>query len=109
MQFYVQSGTVNLTMAATRRKRAIIAVLLRGSFLAKAVWEGNLCGFTRRDQLGPLAEGEHASHDQATRSLQRCLMHICFPALFGSRKTWQINSPTSAKTDWHGFYCCLGK
>ena len=30
--FYIQSGTVKLTVAATRRKKAIIAVLLRGSF-----------------------------------------------------------------------------
>src|ERR1700683_5210275 len=30
--FYVESGTVKLTVAATRRKKAIIAVLLRGSF-----------------------------------------------------------------------------
>ena len=34
--FYIQRGTVKLTVAATRRKKAIIAVLLRGSFLAKA-------------------------------------------------------------------------
>src|SRR6202163_4665430 len=33
--FYIQSGTVKLTVAATRRKKAIIAVLLRGSFLGE--------------------------------------------------------------------------
>jgi CRP/FNR family cyclic AMP-dependent transcriptional regulator len=38
--FYVQSGTVKLTVAATRRKKAIIAVLLRGSFFG----EGCLAG-----------------------------------------------------------------
>src|SRR4029077_16868251 len=42
--FYVQSGTVKLTVAATRRKKAIIAVLLRGSFFG----EGCLAGQTRR-------------------------------------------------------------
>jgi CRP-like cAMP-binding protein len=30
--FYIQSGTVKLTVASTRSKKAIIAVLLRGSF-----------------------------------------------------------------------------
>jgi CRP/FNR family cyclic AMP-dependent transcriptional regulator len=38
--FYVLSGTVKLTVAATRRKKAIIAVLLRGSFFG----EGSLGG-----------------------------------------------------------------
>ena len=34
--FYIESGTVKLT-AVTTRKKAIIAILQRGSFLAKAV------------------------------------------------------------------------
>src|ERR1700688_361093 len=38
--FYIQSGTVKLTMAATRRKRAIIAVLLRGSFFGEGCLGG---------------------------------------------------------------------
>jgi CRP/FNR family cyclic AMP-dependent transcriptional regulator len=42
--FYVLSGTVKLTVAATRRKKAIIAVLLRGSFFG----EGCLGGQTVR-------------------------------------------------------------
>jgi CRP/FNR family cyclic AMP-dependent transcriptional regulator len=42
--FYIQSGTVKLTVAATRRKKAIIAVQLRGSFFG----EGCLGGQTQR-------------------------------------------------------------
>jgi CRP-like cAMP-binding protein len=42
--FYTQSGTVKLTAAATRRKKAIIAVLPRGSFFG----EGCLGGQSRR-------------------------------------------------------------
>src|SRR5579862_6636884 len=42
--FYVQSGTVKLTMAATRRKKAIIAILLRDSFFG----EGCLAGQSLR-------------------------------------------------------------
>jgi CRP/FNR family transcriptional regulator, cyclic AMP receptor protein len=42
--FYIQSGTVKLTVAATRRKRAILAVLVRGSFFG----EGCLGGQTQR-------------------------------------------------------------
>ena len=73
--FYIQSGTVKLTMAATRRKKAIIAVLLRGSFFGEGCLEGNLCGCTRRDQLGlpiSLACGRRArfARSSATRSLQ---------------------------------------
>jgi CRP-like cAMP-binding protein len=33
--FYIQSGTVKLTVAATRRKKAVIAVLVRGSFFGE--------------------------------------------------------------------------
>lgn len=42
--FYVQSGTVKLTVTATRRKKAIIAVLLRDSFFG----EGCLGGQSQR-------------------------------------------------------------
>jgi CRP-like cAMP-binding protein len=38
--FYIQSGTVKLTVAATRRKKAIIAVLLRGSFFGEGCLGG---------------------------------------------------------------------
>ena len=42
--FYIQSGTVKLTMAATRRKKAIIAILPRASFFG----EGCLAGQSLR-------------------------------------------------------------
>jgi CRP/FNR family cyclic AMP-dependent transcriptional regulator len=38
--FYVQSGTVKLTVAATCRKKAIIAILLRGSFFGEGCLGG---------------------------------------------------------------------
>jgi CRP/FNR family transcriptional regulator, cyclic AMP receptor protein len=38
--FYIQSGTVKLTVAATRRKQAIVAVLLRGSFFGEGCLGG---------------------------------------------------------------------
>ena len=38
--FYVQSGTVKLTVAATRRKKAIIAILLKGSFFGEGCLGG---------------------------------------------------------------------
>ena len=42
--FYVQSGTVKLTAVSTRRKKAIIAILQRGSFFG----EGCLAGQSHR-------------------------------------------------------------
>src|SRR5579859_6573514 len=67
--FYIQSGTVKLTMAATRRKRAIIAVLLRGSFFGEGCLGGQSLRMYTARSIGPsnhsLAEGEHASHAQA--------------------------------------------
>jgi CRP/FNR family cyclic AMP-dependent transcriptional regulator len=38
--YYIQSGTVKLTVAATRRKKAIIAVLPRGSFFGEGCLGG---------------------------------------------------------------------
>jgi len=38
--FYIQSGTVKLTMVATRRKKAIIAILPRGSFFGEGCLGG---------------------------------------------------------------------
>jgi CRP/FNR family cyclic AMP-dependent transcriptional regulator len=38
--FYIQKGTVKLTVAATRRKKAVIAVLLRGSFFGEGCLGG---------------------------------------------------------------------
>ncbi len=38
--FHIQSGTTKLTMAATRRKKAIIAVLPRGSFFGEGCLGG---------------------------------------------------------------------
>ena len=56
--FYIQSGTVKLTVAATRRKKAVIAVLLRGSLFG----EGCL-GWAVQNHSS--AKGEHDSHAQA--------------------------------------------
>jgi CRP/FNR family transcriptional regulator, cyclic AMP receptor protein len=51
--FYIQSGTVKLTMAATRRKKAIIAILLRGSFFGEGCLGGqSLRTYTARS-IGP--------------------------------------------------------
>jgi CRP/FNR family cyclic AMP-dependent transcriptional regulator len=38
--FYIQSGTVKLTVVATRRKKAIVAVLLQGSFFGEGCLGG---------------------------------------------------------------------
>jgi CRP-like cAMP-binding protein len=38
--FYIQSGTVKLTVAVTRRKKAIIAILVRGSFFGEGCLGG---------------------------------------------------------------------
>ena len=68
--FYIQSGTVKLTMAATRRKKAIIAVLLRGSFFGEGCLGRAISADVHGEinwalQYHSLAEGEHASHAQA--------------------------------------------
>ena len=51
--FYIQSGTVKLTMAATRRKRAIIAVPLRGSFFGEGCLGGQSLRMYTARSIGP--------------------------------------------------------
>jgi hypothetical protein len=84
--FYIQSGTVKLTVAATRRKKAIIAVLLRGSFFG----EGCLAGAISVDLYGKInwavqyhspAEGKHGSRAQARPAACSAVCYIsAFPS-----------------------------
>ena len=90
--FYIQSGTVKLTVAATRRKKAIVAVLLRGSFFGEGCLGGQSLRIYTARSIGPssitrLRKDSTVVRLSETRSLQRCLLHICFPASFESRKT----------------------
>ena len=50
--FYIQSGTVKLTVAATRRKKAIVAVLLRGSFFGEGCLGGQLLRISTARSIG---------------------------------------------------------
>ena len=51
--FYIQSGTVKLTIAATRRKKAIIAVLVRGSFFGEGCLGGQSLRMYTARSIGP--------------------------------------------------------
>ena len=51
--FYIQSGTAKLTMAATRRKKAIIAILLRGSFFGEGCLGGQSLRMYTARSIGP--------------------------------------------------------
>ncbi len=51
--FYIQSGTVKLTVAATRRKKAIIAVLPRGSFFGEGCLGGQSLRMYTARSIGP--------------------------------------------------------
>lgn len=86
----------------------------RSPGLSPIVLRKNLCGSARRYQLrNPVSlaceRRARFARSSETRNLQRSLLHICFPGLFESTKTWSINSSISARGDWRGFCCCLGK
>src|ERR1700690_3851514 len=51
--FHIQSGTVKLTVAATRRKKAIVAVLLRGSFFGEGCLGGQSLRIYTARSIGP--------------------------------------------------------
>jgi CRP-like cAMP-binding protein len=84
--FYIESGTVKLT-AVTTRKKAIIAILQRGSFFGEGCLAGNHSGFARRDQLDrPMSfdckRREQFARSKETLTLQSCLLDIWFHGLF---------------------------
>ena len=91
--FYIQSGTVKLTVAATRRKKAIIGVLLRGSFFGEGCLGGQAVRMYTARSIGQsnVIRLEKESTVRAlklrrTDSLRRCLMHISFRARHPSRR-----------------------
>ena len=76
--FYVQSGTVKLTVAATRRKKAIIAVLLRGSFFGEGCLAGQAVRMYTARSIGQ-SNVIRLDKETIVRALKRDLQ---FAALF---------------------------
>src|ERR1700694_4352958 len=68
--FYIQSGTVKLTMAATRRKKAIIAVLPRGSFFGEGCLGGQSLRMYTARSIGP-ANITRLQKESTLRKLKR--------------------------------------
>src|SRR6204780_4962710 len=78
--FYIQSGTVKLTMAATRRKKAIIAVLLRGSFFGEGCLGGQSLRMYTARSIGP----SNITRLQKERSLRTLKRDPQFAALLNA-------------------------
>ncbi|MGB8987171.1 MAG: Crp/Fnr family transcriptional regulator [Candidatus Sulfotelmatobacter sp.] len=68
--FYIQSGTVKLTVAATRRKKAIIAVLLRGSFFGEGCLGGQSLRVSTARSIGQ-SNITRLQKETTVRTLQR--------------------------------------
>jgi len=68
--FYIQSGTVKLTVAAARRKKAIIAVLLQGSFFGEGCLAGQLLRMYTARSIGH-SSITHLRKERAVRTLKR--------------------------------------
>jgi hypothetical protein len=82
--FYIHTGTVTLTAVSTRRKKAVIAFLYRGSFFGEGCLGGQSLRICTARSIGQsnitrLQKGARLARSSETRSLQRCLLHICFP------------------------------
>src|ERR1700723_1512591 len=78
--FYVQSGTVKLTVAATRRKKAIIAVLLEGSFFG----EGRLGGQSLRVYPARSIGPSNVTRLEKERTIRTLKRDAQFAALFNA-------------------------
>ena len=78
--FHIQSGTVKLTMAATRRKKAIIAILVRGSFFGEACLGGQSLRMYTARSIGP----SNITRLQKERSLRTLKRDPQFAALLNA-------------------------
>jgi CRP-like cAMP-binding protein len=68
--FYIHSGTVKLTMAATRHKKAIIAVLLRDSFFGEGCLGGQALRMYTARSIG-LSNITRLQKESTLRKLKR--------------------------------------
>ncbi len=68
--FYIHSGTVKLTVAATRKKKAIVAVLLRGSFFGEGCLGGQSLRIYTARSIGP-SSITRLEMESAVRTLKR--------------------------------------
>jgi CRP-like cAMP-binding protein len=68
--FYIQSGTVKLTVASTHSKKAIIAVLLRGSFFGEGCLGGQSLRISTARSIGP-SNITRLRKDSTVRALKR--------------------------------------
>src|ERR1039457_5272162 len=78
--FYIQTGTVKLTVAATRRKKAIVAVLLRGSFFGEGCLGGQSLRMYTARSIGP----SNITRLQKERSLRTLKRDPQFAALLNA-------------------------
>jgi len=78
--FYIQSGTVKLTVASTRRKKAIVAVLLRGSFFGEGCLGGQSLRVYTARSIGP-SNVTRLEKESTVRTLKRDAQ---FAALFNA-------------------------
>jgi CRP/FNR family transcriptional regulator, cyclic AMP receptor protein len=76
--FYIQSGTVKLTAVSTRRKKAIIAFLQRGSFFGEGCLGGQPLRICTARSIGQSSIGR-LRKESTVRALKR---HPQFAALF---------------------------
>src|ERR1700681_1886233 len=77
---YIQSGTVKLTMSATRRKKAIIAVLLRGSFFGEGCLGGQSLRMYTARSIGPA----NITRLQKESTLRKLKHDVHFATLFNA-------------------------
>ena len=68
--FYIQSGTVKLTVVSTRRKKAIIAFLRRGSFFGEGCLGGQSLRICTARSIGP-SDITRLRKDSTVRTLKR--------------------------------------
>jgi CRP-like cAMP-binding protein len=68
--FYIQSGTVKLTVVSTRRKKAIIAFLQRGSFFGEGCLGGQSLRICTARSIGP-SNITRLQRESTVRTLKR--------------------------------------
>ena len=112
--FYIQSGTVKLTAVSTRRKKAIIAFLQRGSFFGEGCLGGQSLRICTARSIGQ-SNITRLQKESTVRTLKRDPQFATLFVAYLLSRVIRVEEDlvdqffNFSEKRLHGSCCCLGK
>ena len=108
--FYIQSGTIKLTVVSPQGKEAVVAMLEPGAFFGEGCLAAQLvytatATAMEDSTLVRIDKQAMIRYSKTTPLSPRCSSRISWLATFASKRTWWINSLIPARSGWRGSSC----